>query len=140
MAKSVQTLSIKPQVKQGQFYIHPSGKFAYATFSWTQTVGGNFEYASDIVLFTIDPTPGKLTNTKKVLANFPLSVRDRTAIFSVNGEGTKLYTKDIPVPDPDQSPSIDKYFCYTFNTATGRLGSFSKAKTSGVCTVVTPAD
>jgi 6-phosphogluconolactonase (cycloisomerase 2 family) len=76
IAKPVQILSVKPQVKQGQFYIHPSGKFAYVMFSWTQTV----EYASDIVLFTVDPKAGILTNTTKVLANFPLTATSTTSM------------------------------------------------------------
>jgi hypothetical protein len=69
--KPVQTLTVKPALHQ--FYIHPNGTVAYAMFSWTQVVSGTTEYASDVVLFTINPKTGMLTNTTKAVANFPLS-------------------------------------------------------------------
>ena len=121
MAKPVQILSVKPQVKQGQFYIHPSRKFAYVMFSWTQTVDGNFEYASDIVLFTIDPKTGILTNTTKVLANFPLTATATTSMRSMNSAGTKLYIVNVPFLTPALSEVVETYSYYTINAKTGAL-------------------
>jgi hypothetical protein len=63
--KPVQTLIVKPALSQ--FYIHPNGTIAYAMFSWVEIVSDTFEYASDVVLFTINPKTGMLTNTKKTL-------------------------------------------------------------------------
>jgi hypothetical protein len=117
IAKPVQILSVKPQVKQGQFYIHPSGKFAYVMFSW---VSANFGWASDIVLFTIDPKTGILTNTTKVLANFPFAIYS-ISMRSMNSEGTKLYTVAIPENCDGTSPCIAGYSYLTINAKTGAL-------------------
>jgi hypothetical protein len=122
IAKPVQILSVKPQVKQGQFYIDSSGKFAYVMFSWTQTVGGNFGYASDIVLFTIDPMTGILTNTTKVLANFPLTATATTSMHSMNTAGTRLYIVNSPFLTPTKMEVVLTYSSYTINAKTGGLG------------------
>jgi hypothetical protein len=74
-AKPVQTLVVKPALTQ--FVIHPNGKLAYAEYSWQDTSAGSCQgsYYADIVLYTINPKTGKLTNTTKPVANFPCSGR-----------------------------------------------------------------
>jgi hypothetical protein len=92
-ATPVQTLTVKPALSQ--FYIHPNGTVAYAMFSWTEVVDSTTEFASDIVLFTINPKIGKLTNTAKNIANFPLNEGTSTSMTYVNTKGTELYTEDF---------------------------------------------
>jgi hypothetical protein len=96
-AKPVQTLSVKPALSQ--FYIHPNGVDAYAMFSWSKPEpDGNTGYASDIVLFTINPKTGQLTNTKRNIANFPLSEEGFTSINYMNSKGTELDIKpELPI-------------------------------------------
>jgi hypothetical protein len=64
-------------------------------FSWTEVVDSTTEFASDIVLFAINPKTGKLTNTAKNIANFPLNEGTSTSIKYVNSKGTELYTEDF---------------------------------------------
>jgi hypothetical protein len=78
-----------------QFYIHPNGVDAYAMFSRTKPQpDANTGFASDIMLFTINPKTGKRTNTKKNIANFPLNEQIATSISYMNTKGTELYTVD----------------------------------------------
>jgi hypothetical protein len=89
-AKPIQTLVVKPALMK--FFIHPNGKIAYAFFHWTQVVDGTTEYASDIVLFTINAKTGKLTNTTKPVASYPLNASDWPNTEGMNRKGTVLYT------------------------------------------------
>jgi hypothetical protein len=91
--KPVQTLVVKHALTQ--FFVHPNGTDAYAMFSWTKDVSGVTEFASDIVLFTINPKTGKLINTRKNIANFPLNADWSTSINFMNSKGTELITTDI---------------------------------------------
>jgi hypothetical protein len=119
-AKPVQTLIVKPALTQ--FYIHPNGMYAYAMFSWTeQEPDGNTGYASDIVLFTINPKTGKLTNTTRNIANFPLNEQGSTSIDYMNSKGTELYTVDrfVGYCHTCVGPS---YASYAINAKTGLLG------------------
>jgi hypothetical protein len=117
-AKPVQTLSVKPELSY--FYIHPDGNIAYAMFSWTGVVNGNFAYASDIVLFTINPKTGRLTNTTKVLAKFPLSDKYLFSISGMSSKGTKLYTGALWVAGGTKTGTT--YFYSTINAKSGALG------------------
>jgi hypothetical protein len=117
-AKPVQTLLVKHALTQ--FYIHPNGTDAYAMFSWTEDVKGTTEFVSDIVLFTIDPKTGKLTNTKRNIANFPLSADWSTSINFVNSRGTELYTTDI-FHGPCHTCLGPSYFSSTIDAKTGLL-------------------
>jgi hypothetical protein len=121
VAKPVQTLVVKPALTQ--FVIHPNGKFAYAEYSWTDNGGGPCQgtYYADIVLYTINPKTGKLTNTTKPVANFPCNSYAVTYIFGLNSTGTKLYIDNYPA-DAQYDDANFIYYYSTINTATGALG------------------
>ena len=115
-AKPIQTLVVKPALKQ--FLIHPNGKIAYALFKWTETVDGTYEVASDVVLFTVNPKTGKLTNTTKPVANYPLSAISETSMTpGINTKGTVLYTVAKLLHD-----NLVTYYGSTINAETGALG------------------
>jgi hypothetical protein len=116
MAKPIQTLTVKPALSQ--FIVHPNGIDAYAMFSWTQVVGGQVEYVSDIVLFTINPKTGKLTNTTKPVANFPLNARFQTAMYGMNSKGTKLYTAAH-----DVLTGVEGTYHYSYSTINAKTGA-----------------
>jgi hypothetical protein len=110
-------LVVKPALKQ--FLIHPNGKIAYALFKWTETVDSTNEVASDIVLFTVILKTGKLANTTKPVANYPLSASSETSMKpGMNHKGTVLYTVVIDLHDDGVS-----YYGSSINTATGALGT-----------------
>jgi hypothetical protein len=118
--KPVQTLIVKPALSQ--FYIHPNGVYAYAMFSWT----GDGGFVSDIVLFTINPKTGKLTNTKRNIANFPPNEAAATSIDYMNSKGTTLFTVDNFAPsrtDPVSRsiPHDPEYYSSAINAKTGLL-------------------
>jgi hypothetical protein len=120
-ANPVQTLVVKPALTQ--FVIHPSGKFAYAEYSWEDTSPGNCQatYYADIVLYTINPKNGKLTNTTKPVANFPCNAFVTTSIFGLNSTGTELYVDNYPV-DAHYGDATLAYYRSTINAKTGTLG------------------
>jgi hypothetical protein len=117
--KPIQTLYVKPAIRR--LYIHPNGTIAYGMFWWAQYVNGVSQFASDVVLFTINPKTGQLTNTKKVVANFPLNPNYSTTLFGMNGTGTKLYSAKTLAYGPDSS-SGTQYSYSTINAKTGMLG------------------
>jgi hypothetical protein len=89
----IQTLVVKPALTQ--FFIHPNGKFAYAMYSWRASdscENGNNAWFADIVLYTIEPKTGLLTNTKNPVANFPANCFVVTSVAGLNHAGSKLYT------------------------------------------------
>jgi hypothetical protein len=120
-AKPVQTLVLKPALTQ--FVIHPSGKFAYAEYSWVDTNPGNCQatYYADIVLYTINSKTGKLTNTTKPVANFPCNFYAITYIFGLNSTGTELYIDNYPA-DAHSGDATLTYYRSTINAKTGTLG------------------
>ena len=79
-------------------------------------------FASDIVLFTIDPKTGYITNTKKDIADFPVNENYlMTTIDHMNSEGTALYTVDSyagPGAYPVQYPI---FYSSAINAKTGLL-------------------
>jgi hypothetical protein len=113
----LQTLSVKPAL--AQFFIHPSGKFAYSLFLW-DTPNPNVGPASDIVLFTVSPTSGKLTNTRHAVANFAPFFLGQTTINGLSRSGSKLYSDTNVGYEDVQGDSFDYY---TVNGSTGVLGS-----------------
>jgi hypothetical protein len=117
--KPVQTLSVKNQLSR--FVIHPNGTIAYGMFVGTQNVHGTDETASDIVLFTIDPKTGKLTNTTKVLAKYPLSKSFTPDWIVMTPKGTKLYTQSSGLSKSGDE-AITKYSYFRINAKIGTLG------------------
>jgi hypothetical protein len=116
--KPVQTLIVKPALSQ--FYIHPNGVYAYAMFSWT----GDGGFAADIVLFTINPKTGKLTNTKRNIANFPPNEAAATSINYMNSKGTTLFTVDNFHEASSTArtvPHDPEYYSSAINAKTGLL-------------------
>jgi hypothetical protein len=119
MAKPIQTLTVKPALSQ--FIIHPNGIDAYAMFSWSQVVGGQLEFVSDVVLFTINPKTGKLTNTTTPVANFPLNANFQTAMYGMNSRGTKLYTAAH-----DALTGVEGTYHYSYSTINAKTGALGK--------------
>jgi hypothetical protein len=116
IAKPIQTLAVKPALSQ--FMVHPNGIDAYGMFSWTQVVGGQTKYVSDIVLFTINPKTGKLTNTTKPVANFPLNARFQTAMYGMNSKGSKLY-----MAAHDVGTGVEGTYHYSYSTINAKTGA-----------------
>jgi 6-phosphogluconolactonase (cycloisomerase 2 family) len=115
----IQTTQVKPALSQ--FYIHPNGTFAYALYFWQQwdPVNKVQDNVSDITLFTIDTKTGKLTNTKKAVANFPPDFNYRTFMHGLSSKGTKLYTEADFV---GEGHFADLEYAYlTINPKTGTL-------------------
>jgi hypothetical protein len=110
----IQKLAVKPSLTQ--FFIHPNGHFAYALYSWTDQTTGQF--VGDIVLYTINPKTGKLTNTRKPLANFPANYYWQTFLYGFNSTGTKFYTRAYV--DFRDSNGND-FYSYEVNSNTGAL-------------------
>jgi len=76
------------------FLIDPNGKFAYAALGWPDYEGS----ANSIILFTIDQSTGKLTNTNEVVASYS---NEYTGFrnFSFAQQGGKLSANmTTPVP------------------------------------------
>ncbi len=96
------------------FLVNPDGKFAYAAMVW-----GNYpsNYAS-IVLFTIDQSTGKLTNTQQVVATYS---HDYIGFikFLFGAQGGKLFAEYL---DDGPHTSIFGYDYYPVNQTTGQLG------------------
>jgi hypothetical protein len=116
--KPVQTLSVKNQL--AQLTIHPDGTIAYVMFWWQQNVKGTLESASDIVLFTRDSKTGRLTNTTKVLAKFPLRASCCAPDdFTLTPKGTKIFA----VTNIHESSSVltVTYAYFTVNPKSGVL-------------------
>jgi hypothetical protein len=113
----IQTLSVKPALTQ--FFIHPNGKFAYALFLW-KTPNPNVGPASDIVLFTVSSTSGKLANTRDAVANFAPFFLGQTTINGLSHSGNKLYSDTNVGYEDVQGDAFDYY---SVNGSTGLLGS-----------------
>lgn len=70
------------------FEVDPNGKFAYGLMSWTDSQG---EMNSNIRLFAIDSSTGKLTESPKVQAHYGPDYYYSAALFGFNSSGSKLY-------------------------------------------------
>jgi hypothetical protein len=114
-AGPIQKLAVKPSLTQ--FFFHPKGNFGYALYSW---VDNNREFVGDIVLYTVNPKTGILTNTKRPVAAFPASYYWQTFIYGLSKDGSKLYTRASV--DFDDANGND-FYSYAINPHTGRLGS-----------------
>lgn len=96
------------------FLVDPDGKFAYAAMVW-----GSYpnNYAS-IVLFTIDQSTGKLTNTHQVVASYSHPYIGFIK-FSFGQYGEKLFAEYL---DDGPHTTIFGYDYYPVNQTTGQLG------------------
>jgi hypothetical protein len=109
---AIQQLAVRPALSQ--FFIHPNGKSGYALYAWS--VGD--QSVSDIVLYTVSPETGKLTNTHTPVANFPASF-GQTAIYGISANGSKLYDQSQIQFDDANAVGFDYY---DINETTGLLG------------------
>jgi hypothetical protein len=96
------------------FLVNPDGKFAYAAMVW-----GSYphNYVS-IVLFAIDQSTGKLTNTNQVVASYS---HDYIGFikFLFGSQGGKLFAEYL---DDGPYTTIFGYDYYPVNQTTGQLG------------------
>jgi len=96
------------------FLVNPNGKFAYAAMAW-----GSYpnNYAS-IVLFTIDQSTGKLTNTHQVVASYSHPYIGFTT-FLFGSQGGKLFARWL---DDGPHTGAIGFDYYPVNQTTGQLG------------------
>ena len=97
------------------FLVHPNGKFAYAAMLWADLQGNN---NASIVLFTIDQSTGKLTNTKQIVAFYSHAYIGFIK-FLFGAQGGKLFAEYL---DNDPHTTIFGYDYYPVNSITGQLG------------------
>jgi hypothetical protein len=98
------------------FVADPEGKFAYSAYNWTDNQGN---VNTDIVLFTIDHSTGKLTNTGKVVGTYgpnPYIVLDNF-VFGIYGHRLYAHWTD----DGPHTYGMGYYY-YPVDQATGDLG------------------
>jgi hypothetical protein len=94
------------------FLANPNGKFAYAA-----TSNGTEE---TIVLFTINQTTGKLTNTNKVVARFGPNFFVALTAFSFGRTGRKMWALELI---SGGHACFVSYDYYPVNQTNGELGS-----------------
>jgi len=98
------------------FLPDPDGKFAYAGLSWFNVNGNN----AAVVLFTIDPSTGYLTNTGKVVATYGPNGWVPITKFLFGVSGRRLYSYEDYSGAPHSCGGA--YFFYDVNRRTGSLG------------------
>ncbi|MCU1270776.1 MAG: hypothetical protein JWL97_3602 [Gemmatimonadales bacterium] len=96
------------------FLVNPDGKFAYAALAWG-TYPNNYAL---IVLFTIDQSTGRLTNTNQVVASYSHPYIGFTK-FLFGSQGGKLFAKWF---DDGPHTSAFGFDYYPVNQTTGQLG------------------
>jgi len=99
------------------FVVDPNGKFAYAAYNWTDNQNN---VNTDVVLFTIDQSTGKLTNTGKVVGTWGPNayiVMDRF-VFGVYGPRLYAHWTDFG----PYTYGIGYYY-YPVDQTTGALGN-----------------
>jgi hypothetical protein len=99
------------------FLADPDGKFAYAGMIWVSQNPYN-NYAA-VVLFTIDPSTGKLTNTGTTVATYGPDPYTGLTGFLFGLSGKRLYASYF---DNGPFTCIPGYDYYTVNQQTGHLG------------------
>jgi hypothetical protein len=97
------------------FLVDPNGKFAYAAMVWTDSQANN---DASIVLFTIDQSTGKLTNTNQVVASYSHAYIGFIK-FLFGTQGGKLFAEYL---DDGPHTTIFGYDYYPVNQTTGQLG------------------
>lgn len=98
------------------FLIDPDGKFAYAALVSPNSQGGG---DTSIILFTIDQSTGKLTNTNQVVASYSNEYTGFVS-FLFGQQGGKLFAEYS-----DNGPYTDAigYDYYPVNQTTGELAT-----------------
>ncbi len=99
------------------FLADPNGKFAYAGMIWSDLKTYN-DYAA-VVLFTIDQSTGKLTNTGQAVASYGPNQYTALTGFLFGLSGKRLYASFF---DNGPFTCIPGYDYYNVNQATGQLG------------------
>ena len=116
-AKPVQRMSA---LYVAGFQADPNGKFDYALRLWQNAQG---EYVSDIRLFTVDPSSGKLTESPVVQARYAPNYYYTAGLFGFNGSGSRMY--DTWNVDFD-GEAASTYYYRTVDPNTGALGPDTK--------------
>jgi hypothetical protein len=99
------------------FLANPNGKFAYAAQTWFDS---RFNANAEIVLFTIDQSTGKLSNTNKVVARYGPDGITTLGPFTFGKRGSKLYAVFDVFGAHVCSVGYDYY---PVNQTNGQLGS-----------------
>jgi hypothetical protein len=99
------------------FVADPDGKSAYAGIGWRNNVYGNY---AAVVLFTIDPSTGDLTNTRQVVASYGPNYYIPVTKFLFGGSGRRLYFFEDYSPAPHSCGG--EYNFYDVDQKTGALG------------------
>src|SRR5258707_3010603 len=113
-AKPVQRLSA---LYIAGFQADPNGKFDYALRLWQNKNG---EYVSDIRLFTVDSSSGKLTESPVAQARYAANYYFTAGMFGFNGSGSKMYDSWNVNFDGEAAST---YYYRTVDPNTGALGS-----------------
>ncbi len=112
-AKPVQRLSA---IYIAGFQADPNGKFDYALRLWQNAKG---EYVSDIRLFTVDSSSGKLTESPVAQARYAPNYYYTAGLFGFNGSGSKMYdTWNVNF----DGEAASTYYYRTVDPNTGALG------------------
>jgi hypothetical protein len=116
-AKPVQRLSA---LYIAGFQADPNGKFDYALRLWQNKKG---EYVSDIRLFTVDSSTGKLTESPVVQARYAPNYYYTAGLFGFNGGGSRMYdTWNVNF----DGEAASTYYHRTVDPNTGALGADTK--------------
>jgi hypothetical protein len=116
-AKPVQRLSA---IYIAGFQADPNGKFDYALRLWQNKNG---EYVSDIRLFTVDSSSGKLTESPLVQGRYAPNYYYTAGLFGFNGSGSKMYdTWNVNF----DGEAASTYYYRTVDPNTGALGPDTK--------------
>jgi hypothetical protein len=102
------------------FQADPNGKYDYALRLWQNAKG---EYVSDIRLFTVDPSSGKLTESPVVQARYAPNYYYTAGLFGFNGSGSRMYDTWSVNFDGEAAST---YYYRTVDPNTGALGPDTK--------------
>ena len=107
------------------FLADPDGKFAYACMVWLDSK--NYNNHAAVVLFTIDQSTGKLTNTGTTVATYGPDPYTGLTGFLFGLSGKRLYASFF-----DNAPftCIPGYDYYAVNQQTGQLGALQTLLTA----------
>jgi hypothetical protein len=98
------------------FVADPKGNFAYAGLTWSDSKYNNY---AAVVLFTIDQSTGKLTNTGREVATYGPDPYISLSRFMFGASGNRLYAYYF---NNGPYTCIVGYDYYTVNQTSGKLG------------------